>query len=397
MISSLADGYKESQPDFLCARSEFANAMILIDLCLSVATKPTQDTPPPPPSLVSMNLKLDKIIELQLAVTASSQLHPTSPLPPSFADIAKRGAKRSSGVDKPIQRPVSLPPKIPAIVLKQTIPAAPVETKSSPEILSARINKALASACLSANHPSFKIRATSINQRSGEILIQMHSADDAAFAVESEPLWLPSINAGLRIKVKTYPIIVHGIPTSFDITRKPAVAEFQNDNPEALSSLQSITWANQASIREGKPFSSIIVHLSNPAEANFAIRNKLAFQSVLKLAEMSTRRVQQCYSCLSFGHLAARCPSKSGRCSHCAQNHRVEVCPLSDLPASCANCLDAVVVEGQKTEPLFNADSISDDDFVAISHSALSNRCPIRSRASKPSPKHSYYPDRDAE
>lgn len=183
----------------------------------------------------------------------------------------------------------------------------------------------------------------------------------------------------------------------FDITRKPAVAKFQNDNPEALTSLQSINWANQASIKEGKPFSSLIIHLANPAEANFAIRNKIVFQSVLKLAEMSSRRTLQCYTCLAFGHLAARCPSKVARCSHCAQQHRVEVFPLSDLPASCANCLDSVVAEGQKTDPAFNPDSISDEDFCAITHSALSNKCPLRLRAMKSSTKPSYFPDHDTE
>lgn len=48
VISSLTDGYKETQPDFLCAQAEFANAMILIDLCLTVASSPTKDNPPFP-------------------------------------------------------------------------------------------------------------------------------------------------------------------------------------------------------------------------------------------------------------------------------------------------------------------------------------------------------------
>lgn len=354
-------------------------------MCLN-SFKAFTGPPSPTPSLTSMDIKLDKILAFQSANAAPHQPQPQSPLPQTFADVAKCGAKRPPG-QKAQEPRIALPPKIPAIVLKQSIPAAPVELKTSAEVLSARINKALASACLMADRSVFKIRATSVNQRSGEITVQLHKAEEAAFASEGESLWLPSVNPGLKLKVKTFPIIVHGIPTLFDITRKPAVAEFQNDNPEALSSLQSINWANQASIKEGKPFSSIIIHLSNPNEANFAIRNKLAFQSVLKLAEMSTRRVLQCYSCLAFGHLAAKCPAKAGRCSHCAQNHRVEVCPLDDLPALCANCLDAVVAEGQKSDPSFNADSISDDDFVAISHSALSNRCPIRSKASKSSPK----------
>lgn len=161
--------------------------------------------------------------------------------------------------------------------------------------------------------------------------------------------------------------------------------------------VQSLNWANHTSIKEGKHFSSLIIHSSNPNEAKFAIRNKIAFQSVLKLAAMSTPRILQCYSCLASGHLAAKCPTKTVWCSHCSQSHRSEFCPLDNLPASCANCLDAFAAEGQKKVPRFNADSITNDDFSVISHSVLSNRCPIRVRASKASSKSCYYPAHDVE
>lgn len=398
VLSSLAEGYKENQANFLCARAKFANAITLIDLCSSIAAKPI----PPPHPLLDLQLvhtKLDTISEKQKSnALPVPQPMTARPSPPSFADIAKRGAEQPTPTQGAQTRnPTSLPPKIPSIVLKQAIPSAPVELKTGAEVLSAKINSALKKACQLAEQPCFKIRATSVNHSSGEILIHLHKAEEAAFAADGQLLWLPLVNPGLRLKVKTYPIIVHGIPTSFDITRNPAVAEFQNDNPEAMSSLQSLNWANQVSIREGKPFSSLIIHLSDPNEANLAIQNKIAFQSVLKLAEISTRRVVQCYSCMAFGHLAAKCSAKLGRCSHCAQNRRSEVCPLNDLPASCANCLDMVVEEGQKTEPAFNADSITDEDFVAISHSSLSNRCPLRQQASKSMNLPSYYPAHDAE
>lgn len=109
--------------------------------------------------------------------------------------MAKQGAKKPTGQKTAAPTiPSSLPPEIPSIVFKQAIPAAPVELKTSAKVLSARINKALAAPCLLAERPVFKIRGTSVNFRSGEILVQLHDAKDSSFATEGESLWLPSVN-----------------------------------------------------------------------------------------------------------------------------------------------------------------------------------------------------------
>lgn len=172
--------------------------MILIDLCASIASKTTESSLPSP-NLSSIHQKLDAVINNQKSLLASPPRHHvmTQP-PPSFSEIAKRAPRKSNGPKGAPAFPVaSMPRKIPSIVLKQSVPAAPVELMTSAEILSARINKALAVACQAADQPVFKIRASSVNQHSGEILIQMHDAKDAAFATKGEALWLPSVNSGL--------------------------------------------------------------------------------------------------------------------------------------------------------------------------------------------------------
>lgn len=52
-------------------------------------------------------------------------------------------------------------------------------------------------------------------------------------------------------------------------------------------------------------------------------------------------KVYQCEKCLQLGHhLTEKC-TKGVRCGHCGQyKHREKGCPLKDVNAVCANCLD---------------------------------------------------------
>lgn len=152
MMSLLAEGYVDSQPDFMCTRTEFSNAMTLLNLVSSIACK-VKPASSPPSNLSLIEDKLDKLIAFQTQPSHQRPLHTTeSQSPPSFADVAnsfadvaKRAAKKPRNV--PLPPPTNLPPKIPSLILKQSVPSAPVELKTSAEALSARINKAIASAC----------------------------------------------------------------------------------------------------------------------------------------------------------------------------------------------------------------------------------------------------------
>lgn len=179
MISLLAEG----QTDFMCSWAEFASAMTLINLCTKVASQPPQSSLPAP-NLALINQKIDTILSNQKTFMLSAPTsRATAPHPPSFADIAKCGPQNSPGpnVFQP-KTPVSLPPKIPSFIIKQFIPLVPVKLKTGAEVLSARINKALESMCQVEDFPVFNIRAMSVNQRSGKLLVQLKNAADAAFA-----------------------------------------------------------------------------------------------------------------------------------------------------------------------------------------------------------------------
>lgn len=89
VVSSLAEGYKENQADFLCARSEFVNAMTLIDICTSIASK--AQTHSPPPSLQTLHAKLDVIIENQKSAPLLLFIRePRTPKPPPLQILHER-------------------------------------------------------------------------------------------------------------------------------------------------------------------------------------------------------------------------------------------------------------------------------------------------------------------
>lgn len=150
--------------------------------------------------------------------------------------------------------------------------------------------------------------------------------------------WVNKVNPQLGLKRKAYPIIIHGIPTTFKPSSRAHVHELIKDNHGVLDSATRIVWAKKFSIEAGKPFSSLIIHLTDPAAANQAINNHVCFKHLLKVTEKLTKQVRQYYQCLDFGHLAKTCPESFRSCSHCAGAHPFEDCPKREEPICCVNC-----------------------------------------------------------
>ncbi|KAH8921503.1 hypothetical protein BT69DRAFT_1372151 [Atractiella rhizophila] len=72
--------------------------------------------------------------------------------------------------------------------------------------------------------PHLRIRAAQ-RLKSGDLRLHFYYASEVQLAIESQEVWLPHLESGWSIKHKTYPIIVHAVPSSFDI-----------DNPEEVRS-----------------------------------------------------------------------------------------------------------------------------------------------------------------
>lgn len=94
------------------------------------------------PSLVSIDSKLNQIVRIpKLRLVQRSQTQRAPQVSPFAADAAQQGGNKPRVA--PVIRLAALPPNLPSIVIKLSIPAAPFELKNSPQVLLAHINKAL--------------------------------------------------------------------------------------------------------------------------------------------------------------------------------------------------------------------------------------------------------------
>lgn len=211
--------------------------------------------------------------------------------------------------------------------------------------------------------------------------IQLHLNDPsilrAVLALPSDR-WVCNINPQLVLKRRVYPIIIHGVPTSFNPASRTHVHDFIEENNGVLDTATRFVWANKYSIEAGKPFSSLIVHLTDPEAANIAIRDCICFKHLLKVTDRSTKRVKQCYQCLDFGHYAKACHESFRSCSHCAGEHPFDACPKRAEPLCCVNCTQSFLEESLPGVSTATTSDLTPEQRKSCTHSPFSNSCPIR-------------------
>ena len=142
--------------------------------------------------------------------------------------------------------------------------------------------------------------------------------------------WLPKLLDQLVLAHRTYPILVHSMPSTFDTsTNGKDVADIIDSNDEFIkhpSVIQHIKFLphkrTQVASREN---CALIIHFTDPTTANCCINHHIIFWGRLLPAVKYVHHPPQCYSCHQEGHLACSCRQKP-RCGLCAGEHNTWDC-----------------------------------------------------------------------
>lgn len=143
---------------------------------------------------------------------------------------------------------------------------------------------------------------------SKDLIIALHSKEDAHILRSRAPTWVPALSPQLSLRRPLFPVICHRIPTDFEPTSTEGLTELKMAAAGGLASLEKAVWANPKKLTpdNGPPKvnSSIIIYLADPIEVNNIIRFGLPFRATQHPAEKSRRSLIQCHNCQHFGHTA---------------------------------------------------------------------------------------------
>ena len=162
--------------------------------------------------------------------------------------------------------------------------------------------------------------------------------------------WLPKLSDLLSLACRTYPVLVLGVPSTFDTAIDGedlrGIIDSNNEFIEHLSAIQHVKFLphrrTQAASREN---CALIIHFANPITVNCCINCHVILQGRLLPTAKYVHHPPQCYSCHWEGHLARSCRQKPC-CSLCVGEHNTQDCrgtwkegpPGRFIPLKCPRC-----------------------------------------------------------
>lgn len=258
---------------------------------------------------------------------------PSSIQPLTYASAAGKAPATKSSI--PAQPPSKGRNTELDTTLVQSNPSDPVYTLTLFPDLKKRIDTAISEAGVTrADGKIVSIRAVS-RHASKDLIITAHTLEDMNL-LRNKP-WLTHFSEKLTIRKPIYAVIVHRIPTTFEPNKPEAIAELQDNNPGALTSLIKVMWANPkkalATGAEKKKHSSAVLHLEDPIQANNLMSRYCVFQGETHPTEKSRRSLLSCHKCANWGHTAARCLAPPS-CARCAGKHLTINCNCTEPDAT---------------------------------------------------------------
>ena len=151
--------------------------------------------------------------------------------------------------------------------------------------------------------------------RSGNLWILVVSEAVRDMLIGSIHEWLPQLSDSLTYIPKTYPVLIHGMPTSFDTSHdSPNINALLDVNLDIIlhpSTLQHVEFliCNPGCLQH-KTHSSVVLHFMDPTVANDCIAHQVSLHGQLLSMVKFIRHPPRCYSCHQLGHFAQACKLK---------------------------------------------------------------------------------------
>lgn len=201
----------------------------------------------------------------------------------------------------------------------------------------------------------------------------MTAAEAEALKAKAQD-WLPVFSKEMAIKPDFFPIVVHGISTSFNPANPEHLEGLAAANHPILQEVALVKWLNQQAIEEGKAFSSILITLKDKEAADKAVKESIWHGFRLRRTEHARRPPPRCMNCCKLGHTATRCP-EDPLCPYCGLKRHTHSCPNKGLAAlKCTACARRKTAE----DPTVNLKLLFKKDPADLCHSPLDPACPAR-------------------
>ncbi|MBW0514366.1 hypothetical protein O181_054081 [Austropuccinia psidii MF-1] len=319
--------------------------------------------------LMSEVQRLKKIIASHIPSAANP-----NPRPPTFAEKLTQSA-RTQPTPTRIPHPLPAPPnkvinmfKRGNILIRTKREGEKPFQKDNAEKIAGKVIKALKSLDVRVNGEEIEIKSV-IRYESGDVRFYTKDRAQARWLLENRHQWTHLADPLFITSQALFPVLIHSVPTQFDITDESLVEDFCQENDIPMETIKKLKWVGDP-CNEEKAHGSLIAYFSNKEIANDIIRGHLAYKrSHLQTANFQPGPIQ-CFNCLKVGHIAGNCKNRP-MCIRCGHQHNIRECKEELEDRHCIRCMN---YDMENDEPV---DRMDEKYF----HSVFSNnQCPPQRR-----------------
>lgn len=264
-----------------------------------------------------------------------------------------------------------------AITIVQAQPGGTELAGLSYPALITKFNAQLALSSVKENPTDSKpIQIRSIHRHpSNDIVPYTTSAKQADALRATYQQWLPQTTPHMTLRDPIYPVVVHGIPTSFDPNCPDHMEMLLAMNQETLSPPpQFVKWVSPQAVKRGVSHSSIRLGFSSLDQAKKAVEEKIFYGRYNKRTEHGRTARARCMNCLQEGHTSNYCKEQV-MCPFCSEDHQADKCPSKGLiTTSCTVCARHM----RRCNPSIDLKALFAKTPVGLRHSPLDPTCPTR-------------------